>query len=355
MNHPGARTRSLLVGLALLLLGGPGAREASADDRPTDPGIVDNRTVPLFTYGSGFGFHILPDRTLVQGRAPFGGGGGGGAGGSDCPLRAEVRTPWPPGSELEPRVLVVHRLVSVPPGATNVRIMIAVDNDILGVRFGGVDVVPAIIPHEGCPIEDEHRVPVPAAVATPGLHAVEISVRDRGVESFLDASLLLEVPAPGTVTTLTGSAQGIGSGPGRAAMRMVGRFTTDPAVSFAGGAATATLTALVFDGLADVMSLPDAPIPLIPHPANSLEGPFTYNSAPGSRPIVRLVVSRTAPGKYNYRLEVSQGTVVAPPVGCPAASLQTSFRLDDGTTPIDVIATREWVCFGSRNQYLKTP
>jgi hypothetical protein len=368
MKHRNAMTRTFFLSLPLLLLLGIGPRDASGDPRPTNAAIGPN-TVEIVSYGSGYGRQFPSGPAFQRGRAPFGAGGGGAGGGVDCDQRQTVRKEWPVGS-----VLIIRRFVVIPPGATNIRIMVSVDNDILEARFDGMPLVehtsvsgnttpPDTIIHDGCPIPDEFRFDVPDVM--PGVHGVDLQVRDRGVESFLDVRILADIVPPGTagtVTSLSGSAIGIGVGQNRAAVRIVGRFETDPAFSFAGAKAVATLSSAIFDGFIDVSPLSADPIQLSPDPSNTSSS-FIYRSPAGTRPIVRLLVRRTGPGVYTYRLEVSQGTYVVPPIGClipdekdlppSEAALQTSFDLlDPSGNFIVVVTTQNWTCFGSENRYL---
>ena len=220
--------------LVLLLVFGLTLREAFGDARSPEPDIED-RTCELLPYQAlDYRYHVIEGRTLpledfptsrrvsdlppellgdLQGfeqpsfndaaflmdDAPFGGGKVGAGGGRDCPLRGTVETSWPLLSQL-----LVRRMVDIPAGATDVRMMVSVDNDILGVFFNGIPLPEhtlrdEIIPHEECPIRDEFRFDVPPAlVARPGRHLVAFHVQDRpplgpANESFFDARILAEL------------------------------------------------------------------------------------------------------------------------------------------------------------------
>jgi hypothetical protein len=138
---------------------------------------IRSNTFELLSYqASGYRFQILPqdaipprgfaqpnfdDAAFDTGSAAFGAGRGGAGNGRDCPLRRTVQTNW----SLETQLLI-RRVVSIPEGATTIRIMMSVDNDIIGVFFNGVRVPPPPgllypITHEECPIMDEFRFDIP--------------------------------------------------------------------------------------------------------------------------------------------------------------------------------------------------
>ena len=169
---------------------------AAADARPTNPDTT-LATVELLPYqDSGYRFQTSPlgaatpvgweqrgfDASAFQlGRGAFGSGG-------DCPLQSTVRTIWPINSEL-----LVRTVVSVPARATDLRIMVSVDNDIVGVFFNGLPLT-RFNSHDDCPIQDEFRFDVPPSLATPGDKLVAFHVLNRGGEAFFDARILAELP-----------------------------------------------------------------------------------------------------------------------------------------------------------------
>jgi hypothetical protein len=183
------------VGLFMLVFSMP-LREAFGDERPTHPGIGPN-TIELLSYeDSDYRFHIIPldeappsgfeqpdfDETAFNiGSAAFGSGG-------DCPLQERVQTPWPVNSQL-----LVRRVVDIPAGATDIRIMVSIDNDIIGVFFNG-KLIDTNIVHDQCPILDEFRFDVPQELVQAGSNLVVFHVLDRGVESFFDTRMLAERP-----------------------------------------------------------------------------------------------------------------------------------------------------------------
>jgi len=69
-------------------------------------------------------------------------------------VQQQVSTEWSVNSRL-----LIRRTVIVPAGATNVRIMLSVDNDAINVYFNG-HLIASNIRHESCPIGDEFRIDV---------------------------------------------------------------------------------------------------------------------------------------------------------------------------------------------------
>ena len=107
------------------------------------------------------------DSSFKDGKAAFG------SGSKQCPLQETVQTDWPINSEL-----LVRRVVEFPEGATNLRIMVSVDNDIGGVFINGAKIA-ANIRHEGCPIADEFRFNVPEELVRSGPNIIAFDVVDR--------------------------------------------------------------------------------------------------------------------------------------------------------------------------------
>src|SRR5262245_10804432 len=172
-----------------------------------NPGIVPN-TFELVSYqASGYRFKIIglaetppsgferPDFDEIGfalGNAAFGAVDFGGG----CTLSPSVKTIWPVNSQL-----LVRGVASIPVGATNVRVMVSVDNDVLGVFFNGISIGGPIV-REGCSILDEHRFDVPPSLVQAGENLVAFHVRDRGAASFFDARVLAELSLPALSNSL---------------------------------------------------------------------------------------------------------------------------------------------------------
>ena len=214
MKHTSVMMQPFLIGLALLLVFSLGSREVLGDERATNPGVDPNTSEPLSYRNSGYRFLIIPPTgtpppnfeqpgfndtafNFNTGSAAFGGGGGGAIGGGDCPLRSTVKTAWTLLNQL-----LVRRVVSIPAGVTGVRVMVSVDNDIVGVFFNGQPIpipgIPFPVLHGECPILDEFRFDVPQSLVQPGQNLVVFHLLDRppkvglGNESFFDTRILAQ-------------------------------------------------------------------------------------------------------------------------------------------------------------------
>jgi len=147
------------------------------------------------TYGLGevpsdYGLETFDDSAFAAGNASFGSGGG-------CPLQPTVKTYWPVNSEI-----VLRKNFDLPPGATNLRVMVVIDNDV-DVFLNGVDISGGLVQHENCPVADEFRFDAPDSILKAGNNLLAVRGRDRGVESYLDLRVLVEVPEPTSTPTVT--------------------------------------------------------------------------------------------------------------------------------------------------------
>ena len=131
-------------------------------------------------YGSGtvpadWGDPGFDDTSFNNGATAFGSGGG-------CPIQAETRTNWPINSEI-----VVRRSIDLPPGATEVEVIVVIDNDV-EVRWNGQDISGGVRVHEGCALRDDFVFAVPNEHVDTE-NTLAIRGRDRGGESFLDVKV----------------------------------------------------------------------------------------------------------------------------------------------------------------------
>jgi hypothetical protein len=189
-NHAALRWGASLAFAFCLVL-----PQARADERPTFPDF-ERGTFELLPYqGSGYRFRVLPldeeppvgfeqpgfdDTAFDRGDGAFGSSG-------VCPLQSSVATEWPVNTQI-----IVRRTISVPADVRALRVMISVDNDIVGVFFNGTPTAD-FIAHDDCPIRDEFRLDVPPELVQPGEIVVTFHVLDRGGESFFDARILADL------------------------------------------------------------------------------------------------------------------------------------------------------------------
>jgi hypothetical protein len=186
----------LVIVVALVALVGD-APQSRSNDRATDPGVGPS-TIELVSYQApAYRYLVVPsgapvpvgfeqvsfnDSGFSSGSTPMGSGG-------NCPLQSAVQTAYPVNADL-----LVRRTITVPAGTGALRVMFAVDNDVLSVFWNGVMVANQVI-HDNCPIQDEFRVNVPANLVLAGANLLALHVRDRGDESFIDLRVLAECNA----------------------------------------------------------------------------------------------------------------------------------------------------------------
>ena len=178
----------LLIGLCTTV--------ATARRAPADPEIGPD-TVVVVPYQAGqhryltldpgapipAGYQLpgFDDSAFAWGTAAFGTRTGA------CALQATVATNWPVDT-----TMIVRRVISLPPGAGNVRVMAMVDNDIVEVYFNGTQ-IGGFATHDYCPEIDDFRFDVPDAAVQPGDNLLVFRLRDRGLESFFDLRVLADV------------------------------------------------------------------------------------------------------------------------------------------------------------------
>ena len=199
MKRTIALTKMLVAGLVLLL--GLGLQLGVAQASPAaDPGVTVD-TVEVLSYAAS-GYRYLEfgtsapatpptdfdepgfdDSAFSTGAAGFGlASNQGGCG--NPPITA-----WSQNSNL-----VLRKEITVPAEATDLRIMIAIDNDIVGVFFNGT-LLSAQYPlmHDGCAHRDSFRLDVPQSLVLTGQNLVAFHVLDRGGQTFFDNRILAEV------------------------------------------------------------------------------------------------------------------------------------------------------------------
>jgi uncharacterized repeat protein (TIGR01451 family) len=140
---------------------------------------------------AGFELTSFDDSSWGQGQAAFGSGG-------VCSLQASVKTLWPLSTQL-----LVRKVVSIPAEATDVRVMVAVDNDVTAIFFNGVQ-ISAGIQHGGCPSPDDLQISVPQSLVQAGQNIVVYQLIDLGVESYFDTRITASTSSsPGSCVTVT--------------------------------------------------------------------------------------------------------------------------------------------------------
>ena len=162
--------------------------------KPEHPGVQ----IALLPYGSdGYRYLIVPngqtlpgnfsdpgfdDSRWAAGRAAFSNDA------SDCQKPLPIATVWESNSRL-----LTRKRVTVPSGASNIEIFIAVDNDIEKVFFNGAE-VRAAYKHSGCPLSDSYSVLIPQHLVKTGENLIAVQAFDFGFYTFFDMRIIATTP-----------------------------------------------------------------------------------------------------------------------------------------------------------------
>ena len=256
-------TICFLVFLAIVAVRGIGLASAA------DPGLTP-QTLEVIPYGAtayrfntygpgavppGYGLETFDDSAFAAGDASFGSGGG-------CPLQSTVKTNWPVDSEI-----VLRRSFDLPPGAFNLRVMVAIDNDV-DVFLNGEDISGGLVQHENCPALDEFMFNAPDIILKTQNNVLAVRGVDRGVESCLDLRVLVEVPEPTSTPTATDT------------FTPTATNTFTPTPTLTPSPPTATFTAVPPTATSTSTSTPVPPTPT----RTSTPVPSTATSTPTPRP-----------------------------------------------------------------------
>jgi RHS repeat-associated protein len=113
--------------------------------------------------------------------------GAGAFGSGSCGLPG-IQTDWPNSTDV-----LLRRSVSVPAGASDLRVRVGIDNDVEvwwnGTRIGSHT-------NEGCARLDAASYVVPAELATTGDNLLAVRGHDRGVDTYLDVAVSARVSPP---------------------------------------------------------------------------------------------------------------------------------------------------------------
>jgi probable HAF family extracellular repeat protein len=186
----------------------------------------------------------------------------------------------------------------------------------------------------------------PAAMTT---EALRIDKRGQIVGAFIDAVGMVQ-GFLATKEQFSGEAIGVGSGAEKAAVEIIGTFTSPTDLDLS--VATLTIASLL-DERAGGGEL-----------ARRL--PFVLTAVPGSRRNLALFKDKSRPNfasgavldagsdKFIYKIKVNDVTINSPQ-SCSTTQLTTGFRLDASSVPPIVVSTEQsWICFGPSNKFLKT-
>ena len=139
--------------------------------------------VVTFNEGAGFEQPSFDDSGFLLGNAGFGSL-------TACSLNnpTYVKTSWPLNSDM-----LLRKEFNLPSGATNVRVGVAIDNDVQ-VFINGIDVSGGLISHDFCPARDSLIFTIPDNVLTTGSNLLAVRARGRGDQDYIDVQVTADVP-----------------------------------------------------------------------------------------------------------------------------------------------------------------
>ena len=131
---------------------------------------------------------------------------------------------------------------------------------------------------------------------------------------------------------------------------MVGMFTLDRPLDL-DAASAVTITHLLSDGGHDVTGLP---LTLSAECCNNAKTAY-FKTAVGAVPIAKVTIGSRGRGEFTLRIDVTQATS-EPSEQCPDPTLITALLVHAvGQPPVAVATQQPWLCFGTGDQYLKSP
>jgi hypothetical protein len=154
----------------------------------------------------------------------------------------------------------------------------------------------------------------------------------------------------GVVDHFSGSAEGVGRGATQTGIAIVGSFVLSGAVDLSAVPSVLTITSLLNDGHRDVAGLP---LILFGSPRNTRTTAY-FSTARGQDPAASVAIGARGNNKFTLRIKVTRATS-EPSDECPHASLTTAFGIQLGATHVEVSTQQAWLCFGTGNQYLRSP
>lgn len=130
----------------------------------------------------GFELPTFDDSSFSTGDAGFGTQTG-------CPLNNsdDAKTPWRLFTDI-----LLRKNFNLPAGATNLRVFVAIDNDIQ-VFVNGLDISGGFRSHEGCPTRDSFVFTAPDIILNEGENLLSVRARDRGIVNYVDVRVVVDV------------------------------------------------------------------------------------------------------------------------------------------------------------------
>lgn len=163
------------------------------------PYLDTNYKFKVVSFGDLAGFELpaFDDSGFSIGNAGFGTQSG------FCSLNnpVDAKTAWPLNTDI-----LLRKNFDLPAGSTNLRVFVAIDNDIQ-VFVNGIDVSGGLIPHGGCPARDSFVFTAPDNILNEGENLLSVRAHDRGVLSYVDVRVVFDVTDLITVPNVIGFSQ----------------------------------------------------------------------------------------------------------------------------------------------------
>ncbi|MDL1893407.1 hypothetical protein FBQ87_11045, partial [Sphingobacteriales bacterium CHB3] len=197
-KNNGVSVRAILIMFAIILFGSQPGVQAQPNSTII-PYLGTGYKYNQVSWGSLSGFESpgYDDNAWATGDAGFGSIGG-------CALNnaTYVRTSWAVNTDI-----LVRKQFTLPGGARNVKINVAIDNDVQ-VFVNGHDVSGGLRTREGCAVRGRFVFVVPDEILIAGSNLLAIRGHDRGSECYLDVEVTADLPVVVIVTNTLDSGTG---------------------------------------------------------------------------------------------------------------------------------------------------
>lgn len=155
------------------------------------------------------------------------------------------------------------------------------------------------------------------------------------------------------VTRWSAKAHGVGRGPDRTGVEIVGSFEFHGTVDLAACPGTVTITRLLDEVSGAGERVAGLPLTLHGDCRNTSQT-ARFTTTGRQAPIARIAIGARDRGRFTFRVAVSH-TASGVAEECPVTRMTTTFVIEDGVNvPVHVSTEQPWRCFGVGDQYLKS-
>ena len=227
---------------------------------------------------------------------------------------------------------------SFPPGATAEAFLESSTIGSSSIDASGNAVIPMVIPQDAPSGSRPLRVGVEGTAINPDCGSVTI-VEPAGRISNVDR--------------FSGKAHGVGRRAGVTGIAMVGTFLLDGELDLAACPGKVTIGSLLNEVRGVRETVANLPLILRGDCRNTASTGYFRTTGQGQRG--EVIIGAHGKGVYTFRVKVTEATSSVA-AHCPTTALTTAFEIDDGVNPPVVVSTLQpWLCFGTANQYIKSP